>query len=154
MRRDYFTLDIREEDPPDEGRSPKPTARIDFEGPVDELTERLRTDDGTLDAEDIDIGYRLLTSMDDEDASGVLSVTIRLTGEFVLELNAEADTVLDLVRAARRHGTDTDDDDSYRLRIVVDGETTVDYEKSTFLVYDADGDLLRQHSLIPSGVEL
>jgi hypothetical protein len=30
----------------------------------------------------------------------------------------------------------------------------VEYEKSTFLVYNDQGDLLRTHSLIPSGVEL
>jgi hypothetical protein len=30
----------------------------------------------------------------------------------------------------------------------------VEYDKSTFLVYNDEGNLLRQHSLIPSGVEL
>jgi hypothetical protein len=85
----------------------------------------------------------------------VVSVTNRITGDFVLELNEDAEDVLRFVRAARRYGESTDDGDGrYRVEIRVDGEELVVYEKSTFLVYSSDGDLLRSHSLIPSGVEL
>jgi hypothetical protein len=81
-------------------------------------------------------------------------VTNRVTGEFVLELNADADAVLEFIDAARAYGKTTDDDVRYRVELSIDGEPLTEYGKSTLLVYDVDGNLLRQHSLIPSGVEL
>jgi hypothetical protein len=145
MRRDYFTLGVTDLD---EGL---PTLRVDLEGPVDEFADRLHDEDGPLPARAIDVGYRLLDPLEDDEAMGVLGVTNRVTGEFILELNAAAEDVLEFVRAARAR---QEDDARYRLRIVHDGDELAGYEKSTFLVYEPDGDLLRQHSLIPSGVEL
>jgi hypothetical protein len=87
--------------------------------------------------------------------SGVVGVTNRLTGDFILELNQEADDVLQFIRAAREYGRETDElDGRYRVDISIDGDHVVSYEKSTFLVYDVGGNLLRGRSLIPSGVEL
>lgn len=157
MRRDYFELDVSNVDWVDGSGSPeKPNVAIDFAGPADELRDRLTDTTGDLlDAEGTDAAFRLTDDVDDPDASGVVSVTNRITGDFVLELNVDAEDVLRFVRAARRYGESTDDGDGrYRVEIRVDdGELTV-YEKSTFLVYSSDGDLLRGHSLIPSGVEL
>ncbi|MFB6172587.1 MAG: DUF5793 family protein [Haloarculaceae archaeon] len=150
MRRDYFTLTIRR--PDGEGSAGAPTLLVDFDGPVPDLEERLEGRDGPLDAGSLDVNFRLVSSIDADDAAGVLSVTNRITGEFVLELNAKADEVLSFVDAART--LDDADDGHYRLVIRADGETLGTYEKSTFLVYDVDSGLIRQHSLIPSGVEL
>ena len=83
-----------------------------------------------------------------------MGVTNRVTGEFMLELNAEAADVLAFIDAARDYGSGTDGSRRYRVRITVDGEPFLDHEKATLLVYEPDGDLLRAHSLIPSGVEL
>jgi hypothetical protein len=147
MRRDYFTLELANLDGP-----ATPTVAIDYEGPSDGLTGRLKGPDGEpLDAEELDIAYRLQGDLDESDASGVLAITNRVTGEFVLELNAEAKRIVSFVRAARDQ---EGDGDRYRLQVTVDGEPVVDHQKGMFLVYDADGGLLRQHSLIPSGVEL
>ena len=38
--------------------------------------------------------------------------------------------------------------------VAIEGEQLVEYEKGTFLVYDANGEFLREESLIPPGVEL
>lgn len=146
MRRDYFTLDITNLS--DGGL---PTLQVDFEGPVDELADRLHDEDGPLPARAIDVGFRLLDPIDADESAGVLGITNRVTGEFILELNADTADVLEFVRAARARD---EDDARYQLRVVHDGEELASYEKSTFLVYEPDGDLLRQHSLIPSGVEL
>lgn len=157
MRRDYFELDVSNVDWVDDSGSPeKPTVVIDFAGAADELRDRLTDNTGALlDAEGTDAGFRLTDDVDDPDASGVVSVTNRITGDFVLELNVDAEDVLQFVRAARRYGESTDDGDGrYRVEIRVDDEELVVYEKTTFLVYSSDGDLLRGHSLIPSGVEL
>lgn len=157
MRRDYFTLDVSNVDWVDEDGDPaKPTVEIDFEGPASTLKGRLQGTEGDfLDAEGTDVAYRLQSPLEDSDATGVVSVTNRVTGDFIIELNEEADNVLTFIRAARRYGEEVSDSDGrYEVRIYVDGDELVVYDKRTFLVYNNEGNLLRQHSLIPSGVEL
>jgi hypothetical protein len=155
MRRDYFTLDVRNlggENPDDRGI---PTVTIDFDGPDEQLTDRLTDESGdVLGANDLDISYRLHGPVDDADSEGVVAVTNRVTGDFVLELNADAGDVTRFVDAARAYGKATDDGKRYRVEVAVGGEPFATYEKSTLLVYDSEGGLLRGHSLIPSGVEL
>lgn len=156
MRRDYFTLEVSGADWVETGGEPaKPTVVIDFEGPSEALADRLTDAEGDLlDASETDVALRLQSDLESDDAIGVVSVTNRVTGDFILELNEEADDVLRFIRAARAYGQEADDDGRYRIELLIDGEEYVTYDKSTFLVYNSDGDLLRQHSLIPSGVEL
>jgi hypothetical protein len=157
MRRDYFTLDVSGVDWVETGDEPStPTVVIDFEGPPEEFEQRLTgVDDGLLEAEQTDVALRLQSDLDDEETAGVVSITNRVTGDFVLELNESAEDVLEFIRAARAYGKEADADEGrYRVRIEVDGRELVTYDKSTFLVYDREGNLLRQHSLIPSGIEL
>lgn len=146
MRRDYFDADVRNVADDEE----LPVVAISFDGPAGVLSERMNTDDGTLDASEIDVTYRL-TDAGGGGETGVLSVANRLTGEFVLEVPLDPQETFSLVRAAKRF---EDDDARYRVRLTDgDGKSTI-YDKSTLLVYDADGSLLRQKSLIPGGVEL
>lgn len=157
MRRDYFTLEVSNVDWVEEdGEAAKPTVTIDFEGPASSLRERLTgTDDELLDASETDVALRLQPEDVDTDQSGVVSVTNRVTGDFVLELNEDADDVLRFIRAARRYGEVTGGDDGrYHVELRIDDETLASYDKSTFLVYNESGNLLRKDSLIPSGVEL
>jgi len=145
MRRDYFTLELRDiEDAGDQ-----PTVRIAFEGPSDAFDVRLTPET------DLDVAFRFQTAVDDDDATGVLALTDRITGDFVLEVNAKADVVLDLIDAAQAFGQSANDaDGGYNVIIEGPEEQVLDTEKRTLLVYDSDGSLLRKHSLIPSGVEL
>jgi hypothetical protein len=156
MRRDYFELDVTNVDWVEDDSDPKkPNVVIEFTGAAAELEERLTDrDENMLDASETDATFRLTDDVEDPDAEGVVAVTNRITGEFVLELNVAAEDVLQFVRAARRYGEATGDDGRYRVEIRVENEEVVVYEKSTFLVYSEDGDLLRSHSLIPSGIEL
>ncbi len=153
MRRDYFDLSVERVDgAADPG---KPLVRIDFHGPEGLLRDRLSDVEGDLlAAEETDVAFRLQDALDEPDPAGVVAVTNRVTGDFVLELNEEADDVLDFIGAARAYGDAADDDGGYRVVITVDGEELVTYDKRTLLVYDAEGNLLRSESLIPSGVEL
>lgn len=158
MRRDYFELTVEHVGWVEAGGDPEqPTVRIDFHGPEGLLENRLTSPGGDLlSAAETDVSFRFRDeSPDDESATGVVAVTDRITGEFVLELNEAADDVLRFIRAAREYGRDADDGDGrYRVRITVEGESLTTYDKRTFLVYDAEGNLLRSESLIPSGVEL
>ncbi|MEY7847814.1 DUF5793 family protein [Natrarchaeobius sp. A-rgal3] len=156
MRREHFTLTVSNIDWVETGGEPsKPSVSIDFTGPATMLRERLTGPDGdALEATETDVALRLQEPLE-SDASGVVSVTNRITGEFILELNEEAGDVLRFIRAARGYGEDASEDDGrYDVEITLEGEHFVTYDKRTFLVYDDEGNLLRQHSLIPSGVEL
>lgn len=147
MRRDNFTVTVRL--PEAEGR---PTLDIEYTGPETTLTSQLTAESGNLyPPEEIDTAFRLQNALDSEDATGVFSLTHRVTGEYLLEVNAEAETILDLVHAARDADEDTG---SYHIRIERGDEEPIDHEMDALLVYDSEGDLLRGHSLIPSGVEL
>ncbi len=156
MRRDYFELAVEHVDWVETSGDPEqPTVRIDFQGPEGMLHDRLAGPAGDLlDADETDVSFRLRGDEAERDG-GVVAVTNRVTGEFVLELNEAADDVLRFIRAAREYGRHADDGDGrFRVHVTVEGESLVDYEKRTLLVYDADGNLLRSESLIPSGVEL
>lgn len=156
MRREHFTLDVSNVDWVEtDGEPTKPSVSIDFTGPAADLRERLTGPEGELlEANETDAALRLQEPLGD-DATGVVSLASRTTGEFVLELNEDADNVLAFIQTARSYGEEvTDDDARYEIEILLDGEPFVSYDKQAFLVYDEDGNLLRQHSLIPSGIEL
>ncbi len=147
MRRDHFTVTAENTAPETDAM---PTLAVTYSGPAGTLTARLESATGALpDGEDVDAAFRLQAPADAEDATGVFSLSRRLTGDFVLEANAVAEAVFALVDAARRG-----DGTEYRIRIERSGADDVVIRKETLLVYDNEGSLLRQHSLIPSGVEL
>lgn len=143
MRRDYFEVECSGIDEPS---SDPPVIAITYEGPDGLLADRLTATSGTLDADELDVTYRLTN---DGGETGVLSIANRLTGDFVLETNADPSTIGSLVGSVG-----DGDDTSYRIRITdSDGKSTI-YEKEILLVYDGDGSLRRGESLIPGGVEL
>ena len=152
MRRDYFTLDVTT----GPGEAEKPSVTVEFDGPAETLEDRLTDEKGApLGAQRIDVSYRLLDGEMGADATGVFALTTRITGDFILECNADAGAIRQLVEAARAYGnTANADDGRFAVTVYSNGREALAHEKSTFLVYDTDGDLLRQHSLIPSNVEL
>jgi hypothetical protein len=153
MRRENFDVHVSNTEwVGSEGEPGKPTVAIEFDGPSERLQSRLAGTAGTVvEANETDVNYRFHA---DSESEGVLSVTNRITGDFVLELNADSDGVLEFIRAARAYGEHTEEDGRYRITVEQDGEQLLAHEKSTFLVYDDEGNLVRQHSLIPGGVEL
>lgn len=145
MRRDYFEVELSGVGEPSTDR---PTIVITYDGPEGMLADRLIAEDGTLDADELDVTYRLTAGSDGE-TTGVLSIANRLTGDFVLETNAEPDAIESLVGAAN-----DGDGTSYQIRITdSEGKSTV-YDKEILLVYDDGGNLRRGESLIPGGVEI
>lgn len=154
MRRDYFTLEVRNADASTGGT---PSVHIEFTGPNEQIIDRITGREGDpLDAGEVDVAYRLRDHLEDGDPSGVLGVTNRLTGEFILEMYADASDVLGFIKSARAAGNESgsDDGERYRIEISLDGDHVATYDKGTFLVYDDEGGLLREHSLIPNNVEL
>lgn len=147
MRRDHFTVTATNIDR-DSGAVP--TIDVAYSGPAGTLTARLESDTGDIpEGDELDAAFRHLSPHDEAGATGVFSLSRRLTGDFVLEANADADAIGAVVDAAR-----DGDEAEYRIRIQRPGADDVVFEKETLLVYDDEGSLLRQHSLIPGGVEL
>lgn len=145
MRRDNFTVSVQLPD------TDSPTITIEYTGPEENLTTQTTDDGGQVyPADEIDTAYRLQGPLDDSGVTGVFGLTHRVTGEYLLEVNVEPQTVFDLVSSAR----DTDDEGSYTVRIERTDSDLIEHEMESLLVYDSDGNLLRQRSLIPSGVEL
>jgi hypothetical protein len=148
MRRDHFTIAAESLDPAD---ADIPTLNIEYDGPEETLTAQLTEEsDKQITAADIDAAFRFQDDHDATDPMGVCSLTHRVTGEYLLEFNATGEDILDLVAAAREES----DDGSYQIRINRRDREPIVYSLDALLVYDASGNLLRQHSLIPSGVEL
>ncbi len=146
MRRDHFTATVQE-------GVGKPTLSLSYDGPAGELTSQLTDEKGVrFTADEIDAAFRLQGSLD-ADPAGVFSLTNRLTGEFLLEVNVDANELFSLVDAARDR-TDNDESTRYRVRLDRADGDTIRYDLDALFVYDSDGELLRKQSLIPSGVEL
>ncbi len=147
MRRDHFTVAAESLDPAD---ADSPTLDIEYDGPEETLTAQLTDDGDQIAASDIDAAFRFQDDHESTDAKGVCSLTHRVTGEYLLEFNADSADILDLVAAAREET----DEGNYQIRINRRDGDPIMYELDALLVYDNNGNLLRQHSLIPSGVEL
>lgn len=156
MRREQFSLEVSnirwfEED----GEPETPTLTVRFDGNAGELQDRIAGATGDVrDATETDVTIRLHGSLDDPTTEGVVAITDRVSGEYLLEFNVTLDDVLTFTRAARRFAERTDEGARYRVRIIGETGAIATYEKRTLLVYSQDGELLRQHSLIPSGVEI
>lgn len=149
MRREHFAVEVRD------AEAGQPVLAITYEGPAELLTKQLSDEgDDPFAADEIDAAYRLQDPLEESNAEGVFSLTHRLTGEYLIEVNVSASALLSMIQAVRDTADEEDvNGPSYRVSIDPDGES-VTYDMDALFVYDVDGDLLRQRSLIPSGVEL
>ena len=156
MRREQFSLAVTDADWVDTGDEPRlPTLTVTYDGRSASLGDRLEAGLGAPpSAGDADVTVRLQRRADDGEAEAVVGLAHRLTGDYVLEASTSPEVVLGFSRAARRYGETADDGPRFRVRVVAEDEALASFEKDTLLVYGPDGELLRQHSLIPSGVEL
>ena len=156
MRREQFSLAVSDVAWVDANAQPRlPTVTISYAGEPAKLRQGLlKVTEEAPNGADADLAVRLQRSADSGKAEAIVSLTHRLTGDYILELAAEPETVLTFTRAARRYGQVTEDGSRYRARIVAGDNELAAFEKGTLLIYGPDGELLRQHSLIPGGVEL
>ncbi len=156
MRREQFSLDFTNVAWVDEEDTPSlPTVIVAVDSGDPSVESRLKDSRGDwLAASDIDVSVRLQEAPDLPEATGVVAVTNRVTGAYGLECNVDVGDFLEFVTAARRYGEQTEEPHRYQLEITTGDTEVASYQKRTLLVYSNDGELLRQHSLIPSGVEI
>ncbi len=156
MRREQYTLDITDVAWINGDTDPcMPCLRIAFDGDPKTLKLRLKDARGDpLDADEIDVTVRLQGDEDDPETHGIVALTSRVTGDYVLEASVAAPEVITFTQAANQFGEYFDGNSRYRVRLLADRGFSFEYEKRTLLIYSHDGDLLRPYSLIPSGVEI
>jgi hypothetical protein len=145
MRRDYLDVTV------DVDAGGRPAVTVESDGPEGLARDRLTGSAGRENG-GVDVALRL-QEPPDGDRRGVLAVTARATGEFLLEADLSPAATADLLAALDGRSADADEADGYRLAVTDAGETYA-FEKRTLLVYDGDGDLARSLSLIPGEVEL
>lgn len=134
--------------------SDRPILVIHFDGSSDrlheELNTRLRED---TSAADIEVSFRFLGSGDDAEA-GVLALTDRVTGDYILECDGETETIRKLIQTVREDTESTDESAQYAVQIQAGTDSLARFTKELLPVYDADGTLLRHRSLIPGDIEM
>lgn len=157
MERTEFTVEVShtegDETDPDP-QAEQPTLHIQFDGSTAKLRELLseRLREG-MDATEIDISYRSSQRTDHPNA-GVLTLSDRVTGAPILEVEAAPDLIASVVQTVRANAEHSGGDARYQLEIGTDATILTTFERELLLVYDADGTLRRRVSLIPSGVEI
>lgn len=155
MRRDSRDLEIHTGDRSEDGALPgRPTLSVHCYDETDAVGARVNRGNGeVLTGTDLDVAFRFQTSTKVDESTGILSVTDRTTGAFIVEVPTSSRPIVEFVRVARRNG-DTATDSTYAIRLLLDNDPVVVDEKRAFLVYAADGTLLRHCSLIPADIEI
>lgn len=133
----------------------QPALCITYDGWSAEARDQFTENGGNLvPEENIDVAFRLQSSSDTADTTGVLSLAHRITGELLLEVKADASLISNFVNAVNRYAKTVDTDHYYSVQLRTGSELIGTYEKRTLLVYANDGTLLRHRSLIPTGIEI
>ncbi len=155
MRRQAFTVAMRHVEPGQGAKTaPLPTLRLRYDGAGSDLRSALEGANGThLSETDIDVSLRLKGAFE-ERPDGVLSVSERLTGDFVCECNVDARDVFEFLSATKRRAATVDGPAKYRIQFVAEGTPIRTYEMDTFLVYTQSGTLQESESLLPNGAQL
>lgn len=137
------------------GRPLTPVLHLRFDGHSEVMIDQLPdTGTGNEYPEDFDVSFQLQTSLDDSDANGVLAVSDRLTGEYLLELEVAAKQIFDFVRSVHQYADETGKEVQYIVSLDADNGTAMEYSKQVLITRMTDGGLYRSRSLIPTWVDI
>lgn len=135
-------------------RSIQPAITIPINISSDELEPHLYGgDEKPLTNTEIDVTYRYQTSEDKIQGAGVLAVTDNITGEFIVEANAHPALIEEVVERSKEYAHTTGGD-AFRIRLSCNDGTTHEYAKDVLLVFNREGTLLRDKSLIPNNIHI
>jgi hypothetical protein len=133
----------------------QPCININYGGPINHLEDQLQQPDGRrYTSSDFDVNYRFQETKHPESTGGVLSITDRISGEYILEADAYTDRIGTFIHAVNRYADVTGHTPQYRIVIQASENQVASFEKNGFLVYSSEGQLLRDRSLIPDSVEI
>jgi hypothetical protein len=136
------------------GRMPEqPWFVVEYDGNRSAFVERFRQPGAGLYAgSDLDFFYRYQPS-DHALSGGVFAVSDRITGDLLLEIAVSPGRIEQFMSAIRQYVGLTENNPTYRVKLCTETQIA-DFEKEVFLVYGADGELIRQRSLIPDWIEM
>lgn len=101
----------------------------------------------------IDVTYRLHTDYRDLNGFGILGVT-DTTGEYILECEADIETIFEIINVANLYGDRLHTDSLYKLWIEAEDGLVQRWTVGNLIVLSADGNILREQSLIPPGLNI
>lgn len=131
-----------------------PCLQVQIDIPEEMSIERLRGPDGEYyESDDVDVFYRH-QPVEPPVESGVLSLADRLTGEYILEIPASPHLIEKAVYAVQEYGTHQEVNPQFETKIQIGDRQLASFSKETLLIYAIDDELLRDRSLIPSGIEI
>ena len=156
MGEEDCTLETRYGDRAETGGPPtKPTLVIRFDGSSSDLQDRLESPEaGRSYPNELDVAFRLRSPHGDSGTRGVLTISNRLTGEHILELEPDSELISDLVDTVHGYADETGKEVQYYVDLQSDEGTVWDCENQVLLVRASDGNLLRHRSLIPTWFEI
>lgn len=156
MGEEDCTLETRYEDRAETGgSSTKPTLVIRFDGSSSDLQDRLESPEaGRSYPNELDVAFRIRSHRGDSGTRGVLTISNRLTGEHILELETDAEHISDFVDTVHGYADKTSKEVQYYVDFQSDEGTVWDCENQVLLVRASDGNLLRHRSLIPTWFEI
>lgn len=112
----------------------------------------LGSDDNVI-PKDIDVSCRVINKEVETDDSfdGRLSITNRVTGEYILEGTVAFQDMKDFAVRAKEYGQRTETI-PYAVELQCADEETRQLPQRVFLMYNAEGDVIRELSVIPQDV--
>lgn len=132
----------------------QPCLIVEYDGEKSTLVDRFRKPGASgYTPSDLDLFYRFRPSAHKPTGRGVFAVGDRVTGKLLLEITAPRDRIELFVSAMRQYTDRTEDDPTYRVELWT-RTRVAEFETEAFLVYSADGRLIRQQSLIPDWIEI
>lgn len=155
MRRDKLSVELVNAHCPERSEPRPPRFVVRFDGPEAELASQFHNPGGSVyTPEQLDVSFREQPPSNGPPSTGVFSVSDRLTGEFLFEVNASTGLIGAFSDAVRRYAETIDAPPQYEVALWAAGTERAVFTKDTFLVFQQDGTLLRHHSVIPTSIEL
>lgn len=154
MDREQLSITVQHTDEGDTDSSKQPLLCITCHGPASDLNDALPTPDGEISGECIDVAVRLQPPVENEPERAVLSLSQRVTGQFILEAPLKTPRLWEFIDAANQYAAAVNTEHCFSLRVQTHDEHVAIHDKRTLLVYDSNGVLLRTQSLIPHSIEI
>lgn len=140
MHREDFTVRARS------GDRGRPVIAIEYDGPAGRLAGALaEVNEGPIGPDDLEVSVRPAPATK---GGGVLAIAGAATGGYFLETPVDLHAVTGVTRAARDREVET-------VAVVlqpIDGDP-IEFDTRTILIYDDDGEIRHDRSLVPGGVQ-
>jgi hypothetical protein len=150
-----WTLSTDNTDRVNDSDSPQPPIlKITFDGSSPECHDHL--DETSLVRSmpsTVEVTFRLQAEQDGLNVDGILGVTNR-RGEYLVECEGDGGQVLNIVKSANRYAARLNDTALYELWIEANDGLVERWVESTLVTFSTEGEVLRDVSLIPPGLDI